>query len=924
MSSLLRRLTWWLRGRQKEAQLREELQFHIEQEAQERREAGLPPDVAAFAARRDLGNEAKVREEVRAVWTWRPIDELSQDLRFAFRTLFKHRAVALFAIASLALGIGANTAIYSFMDAILLRALPIADPESLVVVTWRARPWNNSKGEAFVLHSIDGSTYRYSGGIESRIFPFPSYAPMQEAAAQVMSTFFAHKASGKVNVLIHGEAELTDGEYVTGNFFSGLNVSPAFGRPILASDDQTVAAQVAVLSYGYSQRRFGNPASAVGAQILINNQPFTVIGVTPPEFFGVDPGAAPGIYMPLRADMLFDNRNAPKYQDPNYYWLEMMGRLRSGVSKAQAQAALETPFANWVTTTANDAERANLPVMHLTEGAGGLDTLRRRFSQPLYVLFGMVGLILAIACANTANLLLARATARRREIAVRLSIGAGRFRLIRQLLTESLVLSFISGAIGVLIAIAGTRLLTVLLANGDANFTLHAELNWRVLAVTIGLSMLCGVLFGVAPAIQSTRPALVPALKDAGAGPAGDHRRLLPRLRLQQVLVVGQIALLMLLLVAASLFVRTLSNLHSISLGFNQDNLLLFELNAPQAGRPAATAAAFYDDLRTRFAEIPGVRAVTMSHSSLIRAGRGHPVNVDGVVAEGTRFMQTGPGFFSTMQIPILQGREIDDRDRAGTMNVVVVSALFAKKFLGDQNPLGRHLTIGGSLVTPQNGKRVPMDLVIIGVAADAHYGPIKFDTPPVVYAAYTQIPASALNVMTFAVKTQGDPLRHAGAIREIVHNADSRVPVTNLVTQSMEIDRTINQEVVMARLGTTFAILALVIAGVGLYGTMLYAVTRRTREIGIRIALGARRSGVVWMVMREVLIMTTIGLLISIPIVRGTSKFVASFLFDMQPNDTRAITIALVTLIMASLIAGYGPARRATRIEPTRALREE
>ena len=923
MSSLLRRLTWWLRGRQKEAQLREELQFHIDQEAHERREAGLPPDVAVFAARRDLGNEARVREEVRAVWTWRPIDELSQDLKFAFRTLFTHRAVALFAIASLALGIGANTAIYSFMDAILLRALPVADPESLVVVSWRSKSWNTREREPFVLHSIDGSTYSYSGGVESRIFPFPSYERLQEAATPVLSTFFGHKASGKVNVLIHGEAELTDGEYVTANFFSGLNVSPAAGRPILAADDQPVAVPVAVLSYGYSQRRFGDAASAVGAQILINNKPFTVVGVTPPEFYGVDPAAAPGVYLPLRTDLLFDNRESQKYQDPNYYWLEMMGRLRPGVSMAQAEAALETTFASWVTTTATEAERANLPAVHLVEGAGGLDTLRRRYSKPLYVLFGMVGLILAIACANTANLLLARATARRREIAVRLSIGAGRFRLIRQLLTESLVLAFISGAIGVLIAIAGTRLLTVLLANGAANFTLHAELNWRVLSVTIALSTLCGVLFGVAPAIQSTRPALVPALKDSGAGPAGDHRRLLPRLRLQQLLVVGQIALLMLLLVAASLFVRTLSNLHSISLGFNQDNLLLFELNAPQAGRPATTAAAFYDGLRTQFAGIPGVRAVTMSHSSLIRAGRGHPVNVDGVLADGTRFMQTGPGFFSTMQIPILQGREIDDRDRAGTMNVVVVSALFAKKFLGE-NPLGRHLTIGGSMVTPQNGKRVPMEFVVIGVAADAHYGPIKFDIPPVVYASYTQIPASALNVMTFALKTDGNPLRHAGTVREIVHNADSRVPVTNLVTQSMEIDRTINQEVVMARLGTTFAMLALVIACVGLYGTMLYAVTRRTREIGIRIALGARRGGVLWMVMREVLILTTLGLVISIPIVRGTSKFVASFLFDMQPNDTRAIAIALVTLIMASLIAGYGPARRATRIEPTRALREE
>ena len=922
--TLFRRFMWWLQGASKEQQLREELQFHVEQEARQRREAGLPPDEATFAARRDLGNEARLREDVRAIWTWRPIDELSQDLRFAFRTLFKHRAVAIFAIASLALGIGANTAIYSFMDAILLRALPVADPESLVVVAWHSKPWNGGDNrDPFVLHSIDGGTWRYSGGVEARILPFAAYERLQEASTPVISTLFAHKSTGKVNVLVHGEAELTDGEYVTGNFFSGLNVSPAAGRLLISADDQISPAPVVVLSYGYSRRRFGAVENAVGQDILINNKPFTVVGVTPPEFFGVDPAGAPGVYLPLRTNLVFEPSDSGKYTDLNYYWLDIMGRLRPGVSMAQAQAAMATPFAGWVATTAAKEELANLPTLQLLEGGGGLDTLRRRFSKPLYVLLGMVGLILAIACANTANLLLARATARRREIAVRLSIGAGRFRLIRQLLTESLVLASISGALGVLIAIAGTRLLTVLLANGDANFTLHAELNWRVLSVTLLLSMCCGVLFGLVPAIQSTRPALVPALKEGG-GPAFGDRRWLPRLRMQHALVVAQISLLMLLLVAASLFVRTLANLHSVSLGFNQEQVLLFQLNAPQAGLPAATVAAFYSGLLDQFAQLPGVRKATMSHSSLIRAGRGHPVAVDGTVTEGTRFMQTGPGFFSTMQIPILQGRELDERDLAGSPPVAVVSAQFVKKFMSDRNPIGRHITIGGSMARPGPKERVPMDVEIIGVAADAHYGPIKFDIPPVVYASYAQIPPAQVREMTFALRTDGDPMRQANRIRQIVQSADSRVPVTNLVTQATEIDRTINQEIVMARLGTTFAILALVIACVGLYGTMLYAVARRTREIGIRVALGARRGGVVWMVIKEMLILTMLGLAISVPLARGSAQFVSSFLFDMKTNDTSAIVIALVTLMAASLVASYGPARRATRIEPTTALREE
>ena len=922
MTPFWRRVFWWLQQRRKEDEVREELAFHLAREIEARQADGLDENEARWAAQRDLGNEARVREEARAVWTWRPLDELSQDLTYATRTLFKHRAVTVFAMLSLALGIGANTAIYSFMDAILLRSLPIADPGSLVVMSWRSKPFTNGPGNEFVIRAMDGSTYRYSGGVESRIFPFAAYQRLQEVSAPVLSSLFAHKQATRFNVLIRGQAELSDAEFITGSFFGGLGVAPAAGRLIVEGDDRLGAPSVAVVSHGYGARRFGSAVNAVGEEILINNLPFTIIGVAPPEFFGVDPGSAPGLYLPMQSEILFDPDAARKYQNSNYYWVEMMGRLQPGVSLDQAQAALAATFAAWVApTAANDAQRANLPGLHIVEGAGGLDTLRRRYSRPLYVLLSMVGLILAIACANTANLLLARATVRRREIAVRLSIGAGRFRLIRQLLTESLVLAAISGALGILIAIAGTRLLRVLLGNGDAAFPLYVDLNWRVLSITMFLSVLCGVLFGLAPAIQSTRPALVPALKDTGELQQLRRRgRWVPRLSLQNALVVGQLSLLMLLLIAAGLFVQTLTNLHSVFLGFNPDNVLLFELNALQAGRPPATVAAFYDDLRKRFAEIAGVRAVTLSHSSLPRAGRGHPIRVDGVVATATRFMQTGPGFFSTMQIPMRQGREIDERDRAGSLPVAVVSEQFAQAFMPGQNPLGRHITVNVGGMGPLH----LLDLEIVGVAATARYGRLKNAIPPVVYASYAQIPQSQVQQMTFALRTDGDPLGHANTVRQIVNSADSRVPVTNLVTQAADLDRMINQEIVMARLGTTFAALALIIACVGLYGTMSYGVARRTREIGIRVALGARRGGVVWMVMREVLALTAIGLAISIPLARGASQFVASFLFDIKPNDPRAITLAVITLLGAALLAGYAPARRASRIDPTTALRHE
>ena len=725
-----------------------------------------------------------------------------------------------------------------------------------------------------------------------------------------------------MNVLIKGEAELAQGEYVSGDFFRGLAVSPAAGRLILADDDRAGAAPVAVLSLGYSERRFGDAASATGQQILINNVPFTVVGVTPPEFFGVDPAAAPQVYLPMHASLLFDPEAGRAYLDQNYYWVEMMGRLQPGVGLAQAQAALAGPFAQWVATTAtNDRERANLPVLRLEEGAGGLDSLRRQYSKPLYVLLAMVGLILAIACANTANLLLARAAARRREMAVRLSLGAGRWRVVRQLLTESVLLASLSGALGILIAVVGIRVLTLLLANGQEGFTLHAELNWHVLGVTLALSLLCGVLFGLAPAMQSTRPALMPMLRDRSVTePRGRLRDRFPRLSLTQALVVAQIAISLLLLVAAGLFVRTLSNLQSISLGFNRESVLLFELNAPQAGYPESRVAAFYADLRRRLSEVPGVRDATLSHASLIRAGRSHPVTVNGRPTQGTRILLHGASIL----------HDHADSDAAGAGDRGRRSPGNAARRRGErslrQSQLRRREPGGAA----HRGRRqhevggVPLVLEIVGVAANARYGGLKREIPPVVYVPYAQVPPPRLREMTYALRTDGDPLRYVGAVRQIVHEADGRVPVTNIRTQAADIDQTINQEIVFARLCSAFAILALVIACVGLYATMAYAVARRTSEIGLRMALGAGRGAVIWMVLREVCVLAAIGLAIGVPTALGTSRLIESFLFEMKPNDPRALALAAVILLAAALVAGYGPARRASRVDPMIALRHE
>jgi macrolide transport system ATP-binding/permease protein len=533
------------------------------------------------------------------------------------------------------------------------------------------------------------------------------------------------------------------------------------------------------------------------------------------------------------------------------------------------------------------------------------------------VLLAMVGLILAIACANTANLLLARATARMREMAVRLSLGAGRLRVIRQLLTESVLLAVLSGAAGIAIAMAGIGVLTRLLANGEEGFTLHAELNWQVLLVTLGLALLCGVLFGIVPALQSTRPALIPALKDPRAGQARPRMRAGMRfLNVTQTLVVLQVAISLLLLVTAGLFVRTLSNLHSIEVGFNRDNVLLFELNAPQAGYALSDATAFYEDLRVRFAGIPGVRAVTLSHASLISAGRSLPIIVNGAPPVFPRILHAGPEFFTTMQIPLPLGRPIDDRDqRASGALAVVVSDLFAREYFRDENPIGRRIKLGG---------RAPQDLEIVGVASPVRYGGVKADIQPVVYIPYARIEFPPLRQMTYALRTDGDPLRYVSAVRGIVQAIGPRVPVTNVKTQVAEIEQTINQEIVFARLCTAFAILALVIACVGLYGTMTYAVARRTNDIGIRVALGARRGTVVWMVLREACVLTALGLTISVPVALGTSQLVESFLFNMKPNDPGAMMTAVGILVIAGLMAGYVPAWRASRISPMTAIRQD
>lgn len=910
---LLRRLRYWIENGRRGEALREEMELHLAERAAELEADGMTADDARAEARRRFGNAGLKQEESREIWMTRFLPELAQDIRYGFRTMAANKAFSALAVLSLALGIGANTTIYSFMESILLRSLPVADPESLVVLNWQSPPPQNANKEmVHVVHGIQGRFWPGDkGAIATGIFPYPAFETLR-VENSVFSSLFGYFDAHNRNLSIRGHAMSTGTEYVTGEYFRGLAVSPAAGRLIDSQDDLPGAAPVAVISFALSRQRFGGPSNAVGQPVLVDNVPFTVIGVAPPEFFGVDPAASPDLYLPLHTNLIVDgDRAARLYADGNFYWLEIMGRLRPGVTMAQAQAALAPRFHHWVETTATTAgERAKLPALKLNPGAAGLGSLRRQYSKPLYVLLAMVVLILALACANIANLLLAKAAARRREMAVRLSLGAGRLRIVRQLLTESVILALLGGALGVLFAIWGVQTLTLLFSNGQQNFTMHAELNWNVLGVTAALSVACGLLFGLVPAIQATRPDVMPALKD---GRGGGSRR-----RAQHSLVVAQIAISFLILAAAGLFVRTLNNLHSVQLGYARENILLFSLNARQAGHRDPEIAAFYADLRKRFESIPGVSSATLAQSSIINAGftgpaiKG-PMKIDAVSVESARSMAIGSRFLTTMQIPLLNGREIDDRDQAGSKPVAVISERLARTYFENENPVGRRITL-------PDDKR---DLEIVGVSANLRYGGLKNEeqSAMTVFVAASQF---SQDRVTYALRTAGDPLRFVSSVQEIVREADSRIPVTNIATQAAEIDRTISRELTFAKLCTGFALLALLTACIGLYGTMSYNVTRQAGEMGIRLALGAQRGDMIWMVLRRVLLLAGAGLVVSVPVALGAFRLVKSLLFGIHPNDPVILALAGAVLVFAAILAGYGPARRASRIDPLVALRQD
>ncbi len=914
--ALLRRLRSLIRRKQKAADLRDELRFHLETDEDERRDAGADADHARRAARLEFGNVTLVAEDTRATWGWTKWEQLGQDVRYAIRTLWKSRAFTTTAVLSLALGIGANTLLYSLTDAILLKSLPVKDPRSLVRMTW-----HTAKAENHGLSRHDSSIRSETAGYTNGVFAYVAFEQFHRHD-ELFSSVFAYQDAGSISLRVRDDTAPGIAEYVSGDYFRGLGISPAAGRWLVTDDDRLDPANVAVITAALAEGRFGGIDAALGQTLVLNNAPFTVVGVAPRSFFGTDPGVTPDVYVPLHTAPVVEPTRLDRarvFNDPATGWLEIMARLQPGVTLEHAQATLAPPFQQFTEQIKASGRWLQAPTLTLVPGAQGIDGLRRGYATPLLLLMALAGLILMLACSNIVNLLLARSHAREREIALRMSLGAARARVIRQLLTESLVLASAGGVLGVAIAVISEPLVTSLIAGGRPNFTLHTELNWRVLLFACGLSILTGLLFGIVPALKSTRTVRLDAIKSTRSTAASASGHLSTPTRAMLVLQMGAA---LVLLVTAGLFARTLANFGAVDLGFNPNHVLTVRLNARQAGLDDTGAIEIYRDLRRRFAAMPGVDTVGMSDMTLMGDGSSsttvRPAGTE--IKNSSDILNVGAGFFRAMEVSLVKGRGIEDDDvRPGAKPVVVVSEAYAQKYFGNVNVVGQRLEM------PDDGPRVAaLSFEIVGVARDVRYGRLLLERPTLVYVPFNHAIFGAVRDIVYEIRSNPAAGAQEQTIRQIVHDANSRIPITRVATQTALIDRQIATPILLTRLCTIFAALALTIAAVGLYGTVSYDVSRRTQEIGVRMALGARRAQVMRLVIGNVFVLAAFGIALGVPGALFASKFAETYLYGVTGRDPLTIAGAVGVLLVAALLASYVPARVAAGLNPTAALRRD
>jgi predicted permease len=823
------------------------------------------------------------------------------------------------AVLTLALGIGANTAIFSVVNSVLIRNLPVRDPQQLVFLT---NPDNQGMEQGFG----DGDR------------DFLTYPEFQELAHnnQVFSGLAASASEGpKLSVGIDNEGTSSEGapariSLVSGSYFSVLGVDPVLGREF-TSDVDTVrdANPVAVISYSFWQGRFGGDRDVLGRKIQIRGSSYDVIGVTPPQFNGETVGLSPDVWVPLSMQSeIYPGRDYLSLEPKPFHkieWLQAIGRLKPGVSVARARVSINVAFQQILQSQAapmSAEDRRTFMNQHLAvvEGGRGASTLRGDFSKPLQILMAVVGLILLIACANVANILLARSAARQKELAVRVAMGAGAARLFRQVLTESILLATIGAALGLLLAHWADAALLRLVSGGPNPIPLDVHLDSRILGFTLGVAVLTGILFGLAPAFRAARVDLSSVLKGTSRSIAGSGSRA-GRVSVGKILVVAQVTLSLLLLVVAGVFLRSFQNLAAVQIGYDSDHLLLFGVSPVSYGFKGPQVAQLLKDMIERLDAVPGVRSASLMDNGLFGGGDSNSdIFVEGakpktVEAPGSRWDMVGPNFFSTTGIPILSGREIGPQDGGNGQRVGLLNQTAARYYFGDANPIGSRIMVKTTLG--------PTDFVVIGVVADSKHDSVREKPQRRFYVPFFN-PIGDANSANILVRTSGDPATAVSAIRAAVKQTAANLPLIEVQTMNQRVSESLATDRTITKLSGVFGPLAMILVCIGLYGVMSYAVSGRTSEIGIRIALGAQRGSVLWLILRESLLLVLVGVAIGLPAIFGAGRWISSLLFGVKPADPTALALATALMFAAGILACYIPARRAMRVDPMVALRYE